>query len=91
MDAKTPHALIKHLARYITDDGAIAAHVKREFGITVSYQRIREIRAEMIPTYKGVRGRTWGNRDDNLSSTYANTLQRARDERFVERLRAVHG
>lgn len=91
MDYKTPHALIKHLARYITDDGAIAAHVKREFGITVTHQRIREIRADLTPAITRIRGRTWGNRDENASTTYANTLQRARDQRFVERLRAVHG
>lgn len=39
--------MIKHFCSYITDNGAIAAHVNREFGTSVTSARVAEIRATL--------------------------------------------
>jgi hypothetical protein len=45
MTAQTPRALVLQLAKNISDDGMIIAHVKREFGVTYSKKDIAHIRA----------------------------------------------
>jgi precorrin-6B methylase 1 len=45
--AATPRSLAARLAQYITDDAAIIAHVKRDFGVTYGVKDIRRIRSNM--------------------------------------------
>jgi hypothetical protein len=45
MTAQTPRALVLQLAKNISDDGMIIAHVKREFGVTYSKKDIPRIRS----------------------------------------------
>jgi hypothetical protein len=44
MTAQTPRALVLQLAKNISDDGMIIAHVKREFGVTYDKRDIARIR-----------------------------------------------
>jgi hypothetical protein len=45
MTAQSPRALVLQLAKNISDDGMIIAHVKREFGVTYSKKDIARIRS----------------------------------------------
>lgn len=47
MTPQSPRSLAAHLAKYIADDSAIVAHVKRDFGVTYSLHDISRIRSSM--------------------------------------------
>lgn len=47
MTAQTPRAFVLHMAKSISDDGMIIAHVKREFGVTYSKRDIAQIKATL--------------------------------------------
>lgn len=44
---RSPDALIEHLCGYITDDSAIAIHVEREFGGTITVNNVRAARRRL--------------------------------------------
>lgn len=44
---RSPDALIEHLCGYITDDSAIAIHVEREFGGTITVNNVRAARKRL--------------------------------------------
>lgn len=49
---ETPHAYMRHLISYISDDSTVAMHVNRNFGTKVKASRVAEVRAQMFPPKK---------------------------------------
>lgn len=45
MNLDTPHRLARHLVKYVTDDTAIRAHVKRDFGVIMPLEAIHKLRS----------------------------------------------
>ena len=48
----TPHAYMRHLISYITDDSTVAMHLNRNFGTKVKPSRVAEVRRQMFPPKK---------------------------------------
>lgn len=49
---ETPHAYMRHLISYISDDSTVAMHVNRNFGTKVKAIRVAEVRSQMFPPKK---------------------------------------
>lgn len=84
MSIETPRGLLIHLIKYITDDSAIIAHVKRDFGVVYTLRDVqlarRENRPYVKPEPKPIADR---------SETIWNANARLSDARMVDRLRRV--
>ena len=80
----TPERLARHLVRYINSDRAIIAHVKRDFGVTLSLDAIVRFRAAIRPPLQYEPLAT----TEDISARIA---ARASNKRMVRRLGAYHG